>query len=76
LGGSGRSPEDVYNWADEGKKFDAMMEQLFLEKLQQARVPFTLARVKRMLDFDTIFSAEETVKWNLADEIIPTKKGK
>lgn len=70
-------PKTVYNWADEGKKFDAMMEQLFFEKMKKPEPRLILSRVKRMLDFDTIFSAEETVKWNLADEIIPfPKKGK
>jgi ATP-dependent protease ClpP protease subunit len=70
-------PKTVYKWTDEGKKFDAWMEQAFLEKMRKAESLCTLARVKRMLNFDTIFNAEETVKWNLADEIIPLpKKGK
>ena len=56
-------------WSEECKKMDKFMEQLYLGIIRKVQPNFKLEKLKKMLDFDTILSAEETIKLGLADEI-------
>lgn len=62
-------PKITYRWADEGKKFDKIMERMYLENIREKNPDFTLKNLQKMLDFDTILNAEETVELGLADSI-------
>lgn len=59
-----------YNWTEEGKKFDAWMEELYLEKIKQKKPDFTLKKVKEMCNFDTFFDAKKALEYGLVDEIL------
>jgi len=59
----------VQKWAEEDKKICAWMEQLYLSKIQVKHPGFTLKKVREMLSFDTILTAEEAVNLGLADEV-------
>lgn len=63
-------PKIVYSWAEEGKKFDAWMEQLYLGKIREKHPNFTLKKVQEMCNFDTFINPEEAVAMGLADEIL------
>jgi ATP-dependent Clp protease protease subunit len=56
-------------WAEESKKENLKMEQILLDKINQKDKDFTLKKLKKMLDFDTILSAQESVDLGLADVI-------
>lgn len=68
-------PKIVYKWADEGKKFDAWMENLYFEKIKQKHPNHSLAKVKEMCNFDTFLTAQEAVDLGLADKILETPAG-
>lgn len=63
-------PKIVYSWAEEGKKFDAWMEQLYLGKIREKHPNFTLKKIQEMCNFDTFINPEEAVALGLADEIL------
>ena len=56
-------------WSEESLKVDSWMEKVYLERIREKHPDFTLAKVKKMLDFDTIISAEQSVKLGLADRV-------
>ena len=57
-------------WAKEGEKVDKWMEQMYLARMKERNPHFTLARLQRMLDHDTILTAKESVEYGLADKVI------
>ncbi len=56
-------------WAEEGRKFDKMMEQLYLSKIKEKWPEFTLSKLQKFLDHDTFLTAKESVELGLADEV-------
>lgn len=62
-------PKIVYKWAEEGKKFDSWMEELYLGKIREKHPDYPLAKVKQMCNFDSFLNASEAVKLGLADEV-------
>lgn len=57
-------------WAEEDRKINADMEQIFLAKIQEKHPEFKLKMLKEMLNFDTILNAKETIELGLADKIL------
>lgn len=56
-------------WADENKRINREMEQIFLDKMQEINPSFTLKQLQDLLDHDTIYTSQETVAAGLADEV-------
>jgi ATP-dependent Clp endopeptidase proteolytic subunit ClpP len=56
-------------WAEENKRINTDMEQIFLEKMKEKDPDFKLKKLKEMLDYDTILTAKETVALGLADKV-------
>ncbi len=63
-------PKITYAWAEEGKKFDSFMEQLYLEKIKKKHPDFTIKKVREMCNFDTFFNAKEALELGLIDEVL------
>lgn len=57
-------------WADENKRINANMESILLDKIQDVKPNFTLKELQELLNHDTIYSAEETVRMGLADKVV------
>lgn len=62
-------PRIVQKWAEEYKKVDAQLEEIFLARIREKHPTFSLEKVKELLLFDTILSAQEAVDLGLADRI-------
>lgn len=60
----------AYNWAEENKKFDGWMENMYLGKIHEKLPAFKLNKLQKMLDFDTILTPEETIALGLADKVL------
>lgn len=60
----------AYKIADESKRIDKWMEQMYLAKMKEKNPHFTLARLQRMLDHDTFLTAKQSVEFGLADKIL------
>ncbi len=63
-------PKIVYKWAEEGKKFDSWMEQLYLAKIRVKHPTYPLKKVQAMCNFDTFLTPEEAVNLGLADRVL------
>lgn len=63
-------PKEFYKWAEEGKKYDSWMEEVYFEKIKEKKPAFTLNKIKEMLNFDTILNAKEALELGLIDEIL------
>lgn len=57
-------------WAEESKKGNIDMEQIFMKKILEKNPNFKLKKLRDMLNFDTILTAKETVELGLADKIL------
>lgn len=56
-------------WSDENKKVNAEMEKIFMDKILKKHPSFKLKKLKEMLNYDTILTAQEAVELGLADKI-------
>jgi ATP-dependent protease ClpP protease subunit len=61
-------------WSRECEKFRANMELLYLAKMREKWPELKLSAVKKFLSFGTIFSADDAVKWGLADAVLIPKR--
>ena len=70
---SGHTPTG-HKWDEEFKKFDRWMEKVYLDRIRESpgNKSFPLKKLKEWLMADTFFSAEEAIRWGLADEILKT----
>lgn len=59
----------VYKIVEEMKRIDSWMEKMYLEKIKEKHVKFTLSRLKKLLNNDTFFTAEESVSLGLCDKV-------
>ncbi len=57
-------------WAEEGRKIDEWMEQMYLARIHEKVPTFPIQKLKKMLDHDTFLTAEESVKIGLADKVL------
>jgi len=57
-------------WSEENKRLNSEMEQIFLKKIREVKPNFSLDDLKKLLDYDTIFTSQETVNMGLADEVV------
>jgi ATP-dependent protease ClpP protease subunit len=62
-----------YRWITESKKFDSMMENLFLSRIREKNPNYSMHSLKKLLDRDTILDAEESLSLGLVDEIVQYK---
>jgi ATP-dependent Clp protease protease subunit len=67
--GSEGHAKTTQKWAEEGKKCDKLMEQLYLSKIKEKHPEFTLTKLQKLLDHDTFLTAVESVELGLADEV-------
>lgn len=61
--------KDVQKHARESLRWDLWMEDLYLRRIRQKHPKFPLARLRRLLRFDTYLSPEQSIKLGLADAI-------
>jgi ATP-dependent Clp protease, protease subunit len=57
-------------WAEESKKMNVEYENILLNKIHEKHPDFPRRRLQKMLDYDTILTAQETISFGLADSII------
>lgn len=66
---SGHAPTSLA-WAEESKKYDKWMEDLYLEKIRTRKPKFRRDVLKKLLTVDTVWTPEETIAHGLADRIL------
>jgi len=59
----------VQKWAEEDKKICEQMEAIYMDKIKVKHPLFQLKKLREMLNFDTILTAEEAVNLGLADRV-------
>lgn len=57
-------------WAEESKKINIDMENIFLDKIKEKNPKFQKKKLQKMLEFDTILNSTEAVQLGLADKIL------
>lgn len=61
--------KSVRNWTDFGKKYDMILNKIYLDRIREKNKDFTIKKLDKMLDFDTILLPSEAVQLGLADEV-------
>ena len=62
----------AYKIADEFKRIDKWMEDMYLGKIKEKNPKFTLGQLRKMLDHDTFLTSKESVELGLADGVLET----
>lgn len=57
-------------WSDENKRINKEMEDILLARIREKHPDFQLKKLQKMLNFDTILTAQEAVDLGLADKIL------
>lgn len=68
--GMNANAKDVYSWVEDNKKIDALMEDIFIEKMLGKDPKITRKKLQEMLKSDFIVDAKEAVELGLADVIL------
>lgn len=63
-------PKIIEKWVEYGKKINSNMEELYLTRITEKHKDFRRSKLQKLLDFDTILTAKETVELGLADEVL------
>lgn len=61
---------EATSWHTEVKRTKQKLEQIYLKRIKQAKPRFTITALRKLLEVDCYFTAEETVKMGLADKIL------
>lgn len=62
-------PKNVYKTADEGKKIDKIMKDMYLERIREKHPMYTEDELDKLLNFDTYLDPHEAVALGLADKV-------
>jgi len=62
-------PKITRAWTKAGEKMDQKIARMYLERIQEKLPHYTYEQVDKLLDFDTILTAQEAVDLGLADRI-------
>jgi len=62
--------KDFEKYAEESKKANELMEQIYLSRIKEKHPRFTLEQLRDKMKYDFYMSAKETVEFGLADKII------
>ena len=73
--GINANAKDVYQWVEDNKKIDTLMEDIFLEKMAVKNPAITRKHLQNMLKADFIADAAESVKLGLADAVLGEEEG-
>lgn len=68
--GISANAKDVYQWVEDNKKIDTLMEDIFIEKMIEKDPKITRKKLQEMLKADFIVDAKEAVELGLADAIL------
>lgn len=59
----------VRSWVEFGKKYDKVLNEIYLEKIKAKNPSFKDKHLDKLLDFDTILMADEAINLGLADGV-------
>lgn len=63
-------PKSVDSWRKYDKVMDKKHEDIYLEKIKQKKPRFTREQLQKLLEHDTILTAQEAVDMGLADKVL------
>ena len=64
-------PEVIKNWVEFNSKIvEARFEQIIYDRIKLVKPRFTMAQLRKLLLFDTVFTPERALSYNLIDGII------
>lgn len=64
----------VRNWIDFSKKYDKFLAEIYLSKIREKHPDYSMKKLDKLLDFDTILTAQEAIDLGLADSLDEPKK--
>jgi len=59
----------VRNWIEFSKKYDKFLAEIYLNKIREKHPDYSMKKLDKLLDFDTILTAQEAVDLGLADSL-------
>lgn len=66
----GGHPVNLERWHRDYKRWLRWAEELFLEKIREVHEDYRPSQVKKLLQFDSVLTAQEAVELGLADRVI------
>lgn len=66
------TPKTVEAWAKHSTKLRKQMYEIYLSRMKAVKPRITIKKIEELCSHDTIFTAEETVNYGLADWVLET----
>jgi len=63
-------PTNIQRWKEEAAKDEVICEDIYLSKIKEKKKRFTRKDLQKLLTFDTILSAKESIAYGLVDLIL------
>lgn len=60
----------VESWIEFGKKYDPKLDEILYNRIKEKHPKFTRKELDKLLNFDTLLTAEEAVELGLADVVV------
>lgn len=60
----------VESWIDFSKEYDKKLDEILFNRIKEKKPKFTRKELDKLLNFDTIFTAEQALEMGLADSIL------
>jgi len=67
---NGSHTKTFQKWAEECKRYDKWMIDMYLERIREKHPKYSRKKVDEMCNFDTILTAKETVDLGFADKVL------
>lgn len=62
--------KNVRNWIKAEEKMDAIISNIYLARIQEKHENFTLKKLDKLMEFDTILNATDAIAMGLADSLL------
>jgi len=66
-------PRNIDRWLKENRRLGKVADDILFQKIKEKKPRFKKEAFTKILTFDTIYPADEAIKWGLADEIAEHK---
>lgn len=70
IGSTSDQTKDMINSAEEAKRINKIMENIYLKRIKEKHSRYTLEQLQQLMQHDTYLTPKEAVKLGLADSVI------
>jgi len=70
IGIGGSEAKTQYRWVEESRKFDLIMESIYMKRIKEKNPDYTIGSLRKLLAHDTILDPEQAIDLGLIDGVL------